>query len=283
MCGASALAQLSNQLRIVHNKHSSSHRKGSINKENQSPTLPVVLPQVSGSVKNQGLLVDMDNWWETQSLLPFKPCSSMILSGCSGSGKSSWTFKLLKHAHLMYEGEAPKNILYCYSIHQPLYDEMEQTLSNFTLHQGLPTQSTIEEFSRKREHNIIVVDDLMDQVICSPEMSLLFTQGCHHLRLSTICISQNLLPQGKCARTITLNSWYLVLFKSLRDKSQIAMVSRQIFPTQKNLLSEVYQDAMQEDYGYVIVDLAPWSDEKYRIRTRVFPGEDPIVYIPKKS
>ena len=46
----------------------------------------------------------------------------------------------------------------------------------------------------------------------------LFTRDSHHHNLSVIYIVQNLFHQGKGSRSISLNSYYLVLFKNPRDK-----------------------------------------------------------------
>jgi hypothetical protein len=47
----------------------------------------------------------------------------------------------------MYVKEPPKKIMYCYGVYQALFDDMERTLPQFTLHQGLPSQTVIDEFA----------------------------------------------------------------------------------------------------------------------------------------
>ena len=69
--------------------------------------------------------------------------------------------------------------------------------------------------------------------------------------------------------------------RNLRAASQISHLGRQLYPGKASMLEEVYRDCTQEPYTYLVIDLAPESDDKYRLRTRVFPGEDPVVYIPK--
>ena len=51
-------------------------------------------------------------------VFPFLPCSSMCVSEQTGSGKTRFVYELLKHLTDMYE------ILYCYDIHQPLFDDI---------------------------------------------------------------------------------------------------------------------------------------------------------------
>lgn len=117
----------------------------------------------------------------------------------------------------------------------------------------------------------------MHQVVESKDTQLLFTQGCHHRRLSVIYPSQNLFQQGKSARTIALNSWYTVLFINVRGTSQIMTLGRQLFPGHAQTLLEAYEDTTKNSYGYLVLDLTPMV-HRYRMGTNVFPGEDLIIY-----
>ena len=213
--------------------------------------------------------------------LPLEPCSSMILAGCSGAGKTTFVYRLLRNLPEMYPSDPPKEILYCYGVYQDLFEEMEKNVPNFTLHQGLPSETLIETKTSDRNHRLIVLDDMMHQVSKNQQMELLFTQGCHHRRLSVLFLTQNLYEQGKNARSISLNAWYLVLFKNPRGISQVSTLGQQCFPGQKGMLTECYLDCMKEDFGYLFLDFSPRGDPKYRIRSHIFPGEDPIVYLPK--
>lgn len=210
--------------------------------------------------------------------IPFQPCSSMCISGQTGSGKTRFVYRLLTDLTEMYGGEPPKKILYCYGIHQPLFDDMERQFSTLTLHHGLPSTETIEEFTSELEHTLIVLDDLMHRVVQNTDMEVLFTQGCHHRRISVIFITQNLFPRGSKSRTIALNTYYLVLMKNARDVSQVSILSRQLYPGRSRLLVEAYRDATKHAFGYLIVDTSPQGEDKYRLRTNIFPGEDPVVY-----
>jgi len=94
-------------------------------------------------------------------------------------------------------------------------------------------------------------------------------------------LTQNVLHQGKHSRTISLNSNYLVLFKNPRDKLQINILARQIFPSQKAFFLESFEDATRDPHGYLIVDLTPVCPERYRLRSGVLPHQRPTVYVPK--
>ena len=74
-----------------------------------------------------------------------------------------------------------------------------------------------------------MLDDVMHRVVQNVDMELLFTQGCHHRRLSVVFIRQNIFPRGTKSRTITLNTTYLVMMKNVRDVSQVATLERNSF------------------------------------------------------
>ena len=182
----------------------------------------------------------------------------------------------------MFTGVPPQTVTYCYGIWQSLYAEMENSVPDLTLHEGLPTTKLLDDISANGCHNLLVIDDLIEEMVKRPEMELLLTRGCHHKNFSVIYLTQNLFQAGRNARTIALNTWYLVMFKNLRDASQIGYLAKQMFPGNTTVLKEAYDDATSEVYGYLVIDSAPHTDSTYRLRTKIFPTEDPLVYVPKK-
>jgi hypothetical protein len=44
---------------------------------------------------------------------------------------------------------------------------------------------------------------------------------------------------------------------------------------------EAYKDATQDPYGYLVLNFSPSALEEHRVRSKVFPGEDTVVYRPK--
>ena len=220
-------------------------------------------------------------WWDEKSSMPFKPCSSMCIAGPTGSGKTFWIHRFLKDLSGMYEDIQTDKVLYCYGIWQPLFSEMEKELSFISFHNGIPSENEIDEFSSQNHHRLIILDDLLDDALNSSNIKMLFIQGCHHRNLSCIFITQNLFSQNKYSRTISLNTHYVVIFKNFRDASQISFLARQIFPGKGKVLLDSYNDATSKKYGYLIIDMSPHSEDIYRLRTLVMPGEDPIVYTAK--
>ena len=68
--------------------------------------------------------------------------------------------------------------------------------------------------------------------------------------------------------------------KNLRNRSQIEYLSRQIFRQNPKMISDSFDDCMKEEYGYLVIDLFPQSNDMYRVRSHIFPGEDTVIYRP---
>ena len=192
--------------------------------------------------------------------------ATIVLSGTTSSGKSTWVDKLL--ANDMFDIK-PDKVFYCYGVYQKKFESMPAI--NFV--QGLP--ESFDDFAGTN-HNAVIIDDLQDDVAQSKAVEQLFTRDSHHKNVSVIYINQNLFYQGKHSRTIALNTHYTVLFRNPRANSQLRVLRSQ---TGLKCIEQAYDDVMANDqFGYLIIDLSPFSRNKYKLSTRIFPGEDLIIY-----
>lgn len=205
---------------------------------------------------------------------------SCILAGPSNSGKSFFVKKMLEHAGRVLT-VMPNNIVWCYSCWQPLYKEMLNKYPFITFMDTLPDTFNDERMFPTNKVNLVIVDDLMDSACKSDEIEKAFTKYVHHRNLSIIYIVQNVFCQGKASRTITLNTKYMVLFKNPRDKLQIAILARQMYPGKSKFFLEVFEDATRKPFGYLVVDLNNTTPEAYRLRTDIFPPDWTTVYCEK--
>jgi hypothetical protein len=73
---------------------------------------------------------------------------------------------------------------------------------------------------------------------------------------------------------MNLNTHYPVLFKNPRDANQVATLAPQMYPNKSKFASEAFDDETKQPYSYLFVDLKPETDERYRIRTSIFPVDD---------
>ena len=177
-------------------------------------------------------------------VFPFKKNSSICVVGATGSGKSRWVYQLLRHLEEIFEGPA------------------------------------IEGLSSEKGQILLVLDDLMSRVTSSEAMSDLFCQFCHHKNISVIYLTQNLFHGGKCARTIALNTSALVLMKGMQNSSQLRYLAGQIYPGNTAYLLDSYKDAVRENFGYLVVDMAPATPDLYRLRTHIFSDKDTVSGFP---
>ena len=74
----------------------------------------------------------------------------------------------------------------------------------------------------------------------------------------------------------------MIIFKNPRDKSQVNVLARQMFPYKYNFFLEAFADAVEsKNYSYLFVDLKQSTLEKNRIQSGILPTEQRIIYTPK--
>ena len=217
-----------------------------------------------------------------QAVVPFLASSTICVSGCSQSGKTTFVAKLLKHLSAMFTGSTPKKVLYCFSLYQPLFDDIQQTVPDITFQQGIPTLEELDCYIKDNDKDLILIlDDLIHDIVQCKETQLLFTQYAHHRNITIIYMTQNLFMQGKYARTIALNTHVYVVFRNFRDASSIKTLAQQINPGRPQHLTDAFQDATSCKYGYLVIDLGPHTNDKLRLRTNIFPDDKTVIYLPK--
>ena len=208
--------------------------------------------------------------------IPFHSPTSILVSGCSASGKTTFLNKLLANKHLMFK-IPPERILFCYDVWQPVYDKM-QNIPDINFIQGVPNAEVFNSFDTT-SHTLLILDDLQHDIAKNKTCEKLLTQLSHHANITVIYVLQNLYYPG--IKTLTLNTHYNVLFQNLRDVLQISILSRQL--GMGNALVDAYKDAvLTRKYGYLLIDLCPHSEQKYRLRTQIFPEDYTIIYEVKQ-
>lgn len=203
---------------------------------------------------------------------------SMLVSGGRKAGKTEFTKALLRYSNNIID-PAPERIVWCYIKHQPeLYKELMQINKDIEYNEGIPTQ--LEDMFDRKQRNLIILDDMMDEASDDKRVSQLFTRG-RHDNLSVILLTQNLFHKKQ--RSISLNSDYIIIFKNARDQSQVQHLARQFMPTNVKFLMWAYKDATEKPYSYLMLDLTPTANDQYRVRTNILPNQTPqFVYIPPK-
>lgn len=206
--------------------------------------------------------------------LKFKHSATYLLSGPTGSGKTTFIKKFLSERNDLIDTRIDE-IIYCL----PEEQVVDESIPFTKLYRGVPEISMFKDLRPR----IVILDDLLSCV--DGNVVELFTRGSHHFNLSVMFVVQNLFSKNKGCRDISLNSQYIFLMKNPREKQQINSLARQISPENSRFICEAYKDATEKPYGYLLLDLHQTTPEQYRVRTNIFSTESPrnIVYIPKSS
>lgn len=201
--------------------------------------------------------------------------SNILISGPTGSGKTQFVSRILNEKYIE---PFPNRIVYLFSEWQEEYDKLIDSVPEISFQRGFPDK-LMDSFSPSNR-NLLILDDQMSKVGDTKELADLFTKGSHHRNLTIIYIVQNLFDKSKSMRTASLNSQYLVLFKSPRDSTVIQHLGNQMYPKNSKFLVDAFRDATQAPYGYLLIDLRQDTPEDMRVRTSIFPGEQEVVYVP---
>ena len=144
--------------------------------------------------------------------------------------------------------------------------------------QGLPD---LTDFDSKK-NNILILDDLMTEAGKDANVLKIFTVDSHHNNITVFFLTQNIFPQEKYSRTISLNCQYMLLTNNPRDRNQLVQLAKQIFPGQTKFFAEAYNDAVTlKRYGYLLLALDQNTEEENRVQTGILPNETRIIYRKK--
>ena len=108
----------------------------------------------------------------------FAPNSLFTIVGGTGTGKSSWVFKLLRNLPDMFGDTPTKKVMYCYGIYQSWFDEIKRVIPAILFHEGLPDKEEMMELSSDG-HALLNLDDLLQEVSNSNDMLDLVCQHGH--------------------------------------------------------------------------------------------------------
>jgi DNA replication protein DnaC len=140
--------------------------------------------------------------------LRFKYHFSWLLSGPSGSGKSSFCIRILQnHKVLCIELNFSGGIIWCYRESSAIPIGSWPWRNKFVLTKE--SQQTLKQWGKPC---LIILDDLLYDAN-SKDVCELLTKGSHHRNISVIHITQIVFHQGKYCRDISLNAKYVDVLK----------------------------------------------------------------------
>jgi hypothetical protein len=206
--------------------------------------------------------------------LKFKIPSGMIISGPSNSGKTQFLLKLLANFNELFTPR-PEAILYCYGEYHSYIPQLES--QGIQVFSGVPPD---ELLSRMPKPFLLCLDDIVYQIE-EKTLTDIFTKKAHHRNFGVILITQNLFEKN--LRVARNNAQYIVLMRAPNAMLQIRNLGSQLFPRQLSYFMSAYEQAVGNNYGYLILDLHAGSNQLLKLQTNIFPGEARVIFTPRNG
>ena len=147
--------------------------------------------------------------------------SSLILSGPSSCGKSTFVTNLIKSRNTMFDRKIENVYVVCSNI-QTMYNDLFKSGHIRELFYEMPSRNEILELAyinKLKGGAILILDDLLTEISKSNlVIQELFTEIAHHNDLTVVLCVQNLFYKGGIYRTLSLNASYIIPFKHPRDE-----------------------------------------------------------------
>ena len=107
-----------------------------------------------------------------EDIYKLKAPANFVVTGCTGCGKTSFLFNLLKS--WPFKPQKAK-MIYFYNIWQPLFEKFMEEFPSMVFVQGLHLDK-IEDFQNiENAVNVVICDDLMDSAVKDENFAKLFT------------------------------------------------------------------------------------------------------------
>ena len=209
------------------------------------------------------------------------PCSIMVV-GPSSCGKTVFVERLLKERKCLFNPPYDP-VVYCYGVNQPNTFAGMKKEQGIHFYAGIPDTKLLDTWYKKTKGGLLILDDLMREGSDDNRVLDLFTIDSHHKGITVIYMTQDMFPKGKNAKTISRNAHYIIAFKNPRDQLGVRILAQQTFPQDFKEVLNVYRDATERPYGYLMFDLHPNSSDRERLKTNLLKHEGYTTVYCKKE
>lgn len=227
----------------------------------------------------------MESCYPLQLSIPF----GAILAGQPEVGKSTFIKEfLINLSDILAPGYSFSRIVYCYSVYQPMYDEIKKAQPIVEFQEGFP-HNLYEEMTENSKYGelnaetLIILDDLMLDVSKEPRLAKLFTTG-RHLNCSVMLVLHNLFHDSPVVREAVRAANVYILFEMSNDEI-VKNLGRKKFGDRKDFIYQSYRMELQEDpHGHLFIQTKVDVPEVMRVLGNVFDPNNTRCYVaPKKK
>jgi hypothetical protein len=213
----------------------------------------------------------------------FKNPASILVSGCTGSGKSTLVFNMLKYPSYFFSNmECMKTVVLYYKEYQDIYDEFQHLITEFI--NESPTYESVRdkvEFC-KEQGSIVIIDDFADDL--DPSVRSLFGVGAHHFNSHIFLLTQYLYPRKPAwFSDVTANAIYVIYFKNPKNMKQINRLIYQCIDGDAKWAINAVKDTLREAHSYILFDFHQTTPETLKLRTNILPHEFPMICFTKRK
>ena len=220
------------------------------------------------------------------------PCAISI-TGSSQSGKSYLMAQLMEHRVNLFNTNF-EQIYYCqpdslFLGANPIFDKLRSLCPQIQLISGLPDVAKLN-LHIDRTAKLLLVDDMMQSILASPQMLDLLTIQIHACNITLCFTMHNNFPQSKFGKTISRNVQYKFIFHNRLELTELRILSCQL-GKKSSFLEECFQFLFEtfphEHHPYVMIDghaQSPPPMKSLFIRTHILPINGiikPIIFCDK--
>lgn len=229
-----------------------------------------------------------------------RPNFSSIICGSSKSGKSELVRDIIKQWGHVVPDSTITRVSFLYEAWQPSYDEIILSLPSSALvesHLGLPScneelpaedEVEVNEYKEHRNRpmcrlgpsdrsdsqcHIVIVDDLLIRQKKNSFLTSLFGVFCHHYKISTFLITQQLYTNSDLNRSLAANVEHIFILKSSVASGTLRTLQNQYFSGQTQFLLSVYRKIVARGGKYVHIDLTSECNDNRRVKCGVLNNE----------
>ena len=228
-----------------------------------------------------------------ETALKFHTPCAISITGSSQSGKSYLMAQLVEHRSDLFNTNF-EQIFYCqpeslFLGTNPIFEKLKSLCPRIQLIQGLPDIAKLN-LHIDRTSKLILIDDMMQSILASPEMLDLLTIQIHACNITLCFTMHNNFPQSKFGKTISRNVQYKFIFHNRLELTELRILSCQL-GKKSSFLEEcfafLFNTFPAEHHPYLMIDghaQSPPSIKTLFIRTHILPTNGiikPIIFCDK--